>query len=525
MRKGYGHMVLDHYVGRVRQMHAERAQRLRALTTPEDALAYQSSVRAAIRASFGPQPPRTPLNAQVTGIIERPGYRIEKVLWESRPGFPVTGNLYLPRNLERPAPGVIATCGHSQEGKAEPLYQAFCQRLALAGLAALVYDPVNQGERDQYALLEERAAVAGCTSAHNMMGKQLELVGEFLGLWRAWDGIRALDYLLSRPEVDATRVGVTGNSGGGTMTTWLWPLEERFTMAAPSCFVTTFLHNLENELPADCEQYPPTVLGVGLEMADFLMARAPEPVLMLGQHYDYFDRRGHQEAYEEVRRFYEILGAPENVACFRGPHGHGYYLENQEAMVRFFAHHAHLDDTPPTEAIEPLEAPLLHVTPGGNVIRAGGRPIYELIAERAEELADARQILTPEALRTRLAELLHLPAQRPLPHHRNLRPVEIDERIYGRYAVETEGSIRAILRKLIQQGPEYANSLDVEDVVHLYVPHDAAEKDLAGDSLALALQEQHALYALDVRGLGESAPDEEGSFLAALWRGLYVPRL
>ena len=122
------------------------------------------------------------------------------------------------------------------------------------------------------------------------------------------------------------------------MTTWLWAMEPRFTMAAPSCFVTSFLANLENEIPADCEQYPPGVLGAGLEMADFIIAHAPKPVILLGQNYCFFDRRGLREAYAEVSRFYAVLRAPsESTRLFIGPEPHGFSVHNQEAMVEFFA--------------------------------------------------------------------------------------------------------------------------------------------------------------------------------------------
>ena len=175
------------------------------------------------------------------------------------------------------------------------------------------------------------------------MGKQLELVGDFFGMWRVWDGMRALDYFLARPEVDTTRVGLTGNSGGGTVSTWLWALDERITMAAPSCFVTTFLHNLENELPADSEQYPPGVIGSGLDMADFIIARAPSPALLIGKRYDFFNRRGLQQAFDDVSKFYDLIGAPAaNRDSFIGPQEHGFSRHNQEAMVGFFARHADL---------------------------------------------------------------------------------------------------------------------------------------------------------------------------------------
>ena len=512
MRRGYGHMVHDFCVANLRRARQERVARLAAISTREEAIAYQARVKETIRRAFGPRPPRTPLRPRLVGSLERPRYRIEKLVFESRPRCLVTANLYVPSGLTTPAPGVIAACGHSADGKAYGLYQGFCQRLALSGFVALIYDPFNQGERDQYARLRDREAVSACTRAHNMMGKQLELVGEFFGMWRAWDGIRALDYLLTRPEVDPERVGLTGNSGGGTMTTWLWAIEDRFSMAAPGCFVTTFLSNLENELPADCEQYPPGVLGAGLDMADFLIARAPSPALVLGQHYDYFDRRGHQEACDEVRRFYELMGAPrEAFCCHRGNEPHGYYRENQEAMVDFFARHARVGPVRRVEETEVLEEESLYATPDGDVVAAGARPIYESIAERADELAAARPTLSTEELANKLSELLHLPERRDVPHHRVLRPTKVADRTYARYAIETEPQIRAILRKKMDE-PAYAHSLDVGETVQLYLPHYASEEDLASDSLALSLQEAGELYALDVRGLGESAPDEEGSF-------------
>lgn len=512
MRRGYGHMVHDFCVANLRRARQERVARLAAISTREEAIAYQARVKETIRRAFGPRPPRTPLRPRLVGSLERPRYRIEKLVFESRPRCLVTANLYVPSGLTTPAPGVIAACGHSADGKAYGLYQGFCQRLALSGFVALIYDPFNQGERDQYARLRDREAVSACTRAHNMMGKQLELVGEFFGMWRAWDGIRALDYLLTRPEVDPERVGLTGNSGGGTMTTWLWAIEDRFSMAAPGCFVTTFLRNLENELPADCEQYPPGVLAAGLEMADFLIARAPSPALVLGQHYDYFDRRGHQEACDEVRRFYDLLGAPsESFRCFRGNRSHGYYRENQEAMLDFFAQHARIGPVQRVNETEVLDEESLYATPGGDVIAAGAKPIYESIAERADGLAAARPRLQTEELIHKLSKLLALPEQRAIPHHRVLRPTRAGDRTYARYAIETESNVRAILHKDMDN-PAYAHSLDVGDTVHLYLPHYASEEDLARDSLALSLQGTGELYALDVRGLGESAPDEEGSF-------------
>ncbi|MFQ6080035.1 MAG: prolyl oligopeptidase family serine peptidase, partial [Thermodesulfobacteriota bacterium] len=477
-------MVQDYYVERVRQISRERDEELRSIDTAGSAREYQRKVRKAIDRAFGPLPRKTPINPIIRGSLEKPGYMIERILFESRPGCLVTANLYIPRDIEDPVPGVLAPCGHAENGKALGLYQAFCQRLVASGFVVLIYDPFNQGERDQYHGLRDRMGIKGCCNAHNMMGKQLELLGEFFGSWRAWDGIRALDYLLTRPEVDSTRVGVTGNSGGGTMTEWLWALDDRFTMAAPSCFVNTFLSNLENELPQDCEQYPPGIMGAGLEMVDLMIARAPKPAMLLGQAYDYFDRRGLLKAYKDLKQFYEVLGEPTNVSLFIGPRSHGYYRENQEAMVNFFARHAGLSSIAIVEETEELNEETLFVTEKGNTIAAGSTPIYEFIAKRAEDLASRRKPVGLSLLRRRLRKILSIPSAKAPPGYRILRSISINERRFGRYAVETEGNIRAILKRLVAED-HLVNLLEVEDEVNrirhaYYLQIARKEAELAG---------------------------------------------
>ena len=509
-RNSYPHMVLDHAVTQVREIHRARAERLREVFSPREADAYRSNVREAIQRAFSPRPEKTLLHAQVTGKLDLPSFCIEKVTLESRPRYLVTANLYVPHNLEAPAPCVLGTCGHSATGKGFELYHAFCQRLAHAGFVVLIYDPVSQGERDQYYGTPYQERIGLGTRAHNMMGKQLELLGENMAMWRAWDGIRALDYLLSRPEVDARHVGLTGNSGGGTMSTWLWAIDDRFTMAAPSCFVTTFLHNLENELPADAEQCPPGAIGAGLEMADFIIAGAPKPVLLMGQTYDYFDRRGLRAAYEDVSHVYRAYGVEEGrVGLHVGPQGHGFSLHNQQAMVSFFCQHAGLP-VKQVDEVEELDASDLFATPEGQVLGAGATPVYELIARRAKELSEQRAALDEEALRENLVRLLAVSDDRSaVPHYRVPRPVRRDGCVLARYAVETEGHIRAILWKTMSE-PVHPFTLDVEPEVHLYLPHTSAQEDLENSSVA-SLVSSEPLYALDVRGLGASMPEEAGA--------------
>jgi cephalosporin-C deacetylase-like acetyl esterase len=507
----YQHTVLEYYVDILRSISDDRAFDLELISNAPELMEYQQRIRRVIKSAFSPRPKKTPLNPKITGTLQRNGYRIEKILFESRPDCMVSANLYVPDKISGKAPGVIAPCGHSENGKACDLYQAFCQRLVQSGFVVLIYDPFNQGERDQYALLTEREPVRSCCPAHNMMGKQLELLGEFFGMWRVWDGIRALDYLLTRPEVDPKRIGLTGNSGGGTLTTWLWAVEDRFTMAAPGCFVTTFLHNLENELPADNEQYPPGVIGGGLDMADFFIVQAPKPVILLGQKYDYFDRRGFLETYEELQKIYGILKAPKkNLSYNLGPQGHGYSVHNQEAMVEFFCRHAKMKPVK-VEETEVLDEKELYATPDGNVIRAGSKPIYEMIAEKADELVNKRKSLGVVTLKNRLKKLLNIPTVYS-PHYRVLRPTHIDGQTFARYAIETESNIQAIMKKRMEN-PQYSYSLDVDETIHLYLPHLSSEEDIKNDPLAVSLKKSHELYAFDVRGFGESMPEDINQFL------------
>jgi len=512
MRQGYGHMVVDDYVRRLRTLDARRSERLGEITTPADARAYCDEVKRRARACLGPLPERTPLKAAVTGQLLRDGYRIEKVTLESRPGVLVTANLYAPANLDRPAPAVLGACGHSEEGKAAPLYQQFCQRLVKAGFVVLIYDPINQGERDQYHGLANREAVRGCVAAHNMMGKQMELLGDWFGAWRLWDGIRCLDYLLSRPEVDAAHVGVTGNSGGGTMATWLLAADDRFTMGAPSCFVTTFVRNLENEEPADVEQYPPGAIAQGLEMVDFVLGRAPAPLILLGQRNCFFDRRGFEQASEEARRIYGLLGAENAFASFLGSHSHGFYADNQSAMVRFFAQQAGLGDIAVPEPDDPLPPEQLWATPSGQVVEAGATPIPRLIATRAARLLAETQLLEPSQFAHIVDTMLALPPRFGAPPYRVLRPERASGRTVGRYAIETERDIRAILRRVMPAGSDAEMSLDSPPTAPLWLPHLSAEEDLAEQPLALCLAARGELFALDARGLGESMPDDHRSF-------------
>lgn len=509
-------MVQEYFVAAVREIERKNGVRIAGITSRQDAAAYVDDVRRRIRQCFGEFPDRTPLNSRTTGVVTRADYRIEKVIFESRPGFPVTANLYVPVGHGPPRPGVVGTCGHAANGKAAGDYQAFAQGLARLGYVVLIYDPIGQGERLQYVAEDLSSRLAPGVREHLQAGNQQFLVGEFLGAWRAWDGIRALDYLLARDEVDPQHVGVTGNSGGGTMTTWLCGLDARWSMAAPSCFVTSFRRNLENELPADTEQCPPKALALGLDHHDFLAALAPHPTLILAQELDFFDARGAEGAHHELQRIYAAFGAADRTDLFMGPTYHGYTQSMREAMYRWF--HKATGQGPvkqePEIVVEKDE--VLWCTRQGQVAQRGARTVFDFTRAKSRRLAVSRRQLHGAQLRRAVREILRLPrTDTDVPEYRILR--DLRRRGYplphaAVYAVETEPGIQALVYRLSRRRWLSRPPLG-KDRGLLYVAHLSSDDELRNEPLVAELiegAEDAEVYTCDVRGIGESMPDTCG---------------
>lgn len=510
-------MMQSYFIDRVRSIEQNADKARAALKTRADAERYVESVRKKIASCFGPLPEKTPLEPKITGVVERDTYKIEKVIFQSRPGYLVSANLYIPKNRKFPLPAVVGTCGHSDNGKAALPYQSFAQGLARLGMICLIFDPVSQGERIQFPTTPGKSKIGAGVREHLHLGNQQSLVGDFLGTWFAWDGIRALDYLLTREEVDPKRVGVTGSSGGGTQTTWLCGLEQRWTMAAPSCFVTTFRRNLENELPADTEQCPPRALALGLDHSDFIAAMAPKPVILLARESDFFDVRGTQEAFARLKHLYALLGAEDQIALNVSPGEHAYAIESREAMYRWFhrASGLELPAAEPTLTIE--EDKTLWCTPNGSVAELKARTLCSFTREKSQRLARSRKPLAGEALTRAANDLLHLLPRQGVPDFAILRPIagrKYPVRPGGTvYAVETEPGITALVTMPTAKA-HVARPLRGAKRAVLYVAHESSDAELRDEPLAAELlkaEPDSAFYAVDVRGIGESLPNTCGA--------------
>jgi len=521
-------MVQEYFVDAVASVEQRANQRRDKLKTAADAEAYVRDVQKRIQQSFGPWPKKTPLNPRITGVVERDAYKIEKIIFESRPNFLVTANLYIPKGKPFPLPGVVGVCGHSDTGKAVEPYQSFAQGLARLGYVMLIFDPIGQGERLQYPDEKLKSKIGVGVREHLYAGNQQFLVGEFIGSWRAWDGIRALDYLSLRDEVDPKQVGVTGNSGGGTMTTWLCGVESRWTMAAPSCFVTTFLRNMENELPADTEQCPPKALALGLDHSDFLAAMAPKPVIILAKEQDYFDVRGSEEAYRRLGQLYKLLGAESNIGLFIGPGGHGYSQESREAMYQWFNRTTRISQAKTEPALVLEKDETLYCAPRGQVCELNSRPIYSFTKEISQSLAKKRRAdISADDLKKRITQVLKLQgvtgpkANQTAPEFRilrNWRSRGFPKSNWTTYAIETEPGILAVVYRLYDKPIQSRPPRDSKRAI-LYISHQSSDAELRSEPLIkelLAAEPDAAFYTCDVRGIGESQPEtcNQNSYLS-----------
>jgi len=499
----HGHMLQEYYVARLREIARRRAHERSRIRTAAQVLKLREEVRRKLKACYGPLPERTPLNARVTGKLEREDYTIEKIIYESRPQYLVTANLYIPKNASGKRPAVLAPCGHSVNGKASAAYQEFSRNLARQGYIVLIYDPPAQGERLEYPDRQGEPRIAFGVHSHNVAGNQMTLCGMNFALWEASDGIRGVDYLLSRPDVDPQRLGVTGNSGGGTQTSHLNALEDRFTMAAPNCFVTQFIRNLENEEPTDAEQVVPGMLAAGLDMADFFIAQIPRPTLLGGEINDFFDARGLRDTYEELRRLYALLGVEDEVQLFIGPNTHGYHKEARENMYRFFNKHAGIEASPVEPHLPVEKDEDLQVTPKGQIHWMGSATTFGITSKAAGDLAERRQPVRGKTLVEKVVQHLALPERKGPPHYRVLRQRVIGTKPrlkqYG-FMVETEPGIVALLHAVVKSGAVYYFPEAKQATV--YVPHRSSLQEIILGQ-APAAPDGTIQFAVDVRGMGE----------------------
>lgn len=330
-----------------------------------------------------------PLNARITGSVQCDGYRIDNVIFESRPAAYVTCNLYLPDGLKGPSAAVLFVCGHSDNGKQYARYQSVCQRLAAEGLIVLAMDPVGQGERlSYYDPQSGEAAVRAGTGEHDYAGMQCWPLGDSIARYFVHDAMRAIDYLCSRPDVDPSRIGVTGNSGGGTQTSMLMLCEPRIVAAAPGTFIMSRETYMYAGQAQDAEQVWLGMTKLGFDHEDIVLAMAPRPVLLLGATADFFPIEGTRRTAARTKRFWDMFGIPEMPVLVEDRSTHQYSPKMADAAAAFFAKHllnaeGSGKDVP---VPQPHDEQLLNSTRSGQVLGdfADARAVYHENRDRLD---------------------------------------------------------------------------------------------------------------------------------------------
>ena len=405
-------MLRSYLHGIASELLARRSAEVARIRTREQMERRKADVQAALLRLIGGLPEeRQALHLKRTGRLDRGDYRVEKIVFESLPNFYVTANLYIPQRGKPPFPAVLHPTGHSVAAKNRAFYQTLSIGLVKHGFVVLTFDPIGQGERRIFYDRElETSKLGGSTTTeHSMAGIQSLLAGESVARYMVWDGMRGIDVLQSLPEVDGKRIGVTGCSGGGTLTAYLAALDPRVQVAAPSCYITSWEEQLKGTGPQDAEQQFPDQLVAGIGHADLILAAAPKPYLICSSTEDFFPLSGARQTYEEVKRLYALANAAGKIHWFYEPGPHGIAKAGREAvyawMKRWLKNDLSAAAEPPftTEYEEDL-----NVTPTGQVTTSlGGETASSLniqrLASRRPVRGAVRSVAELERLRVEMA--------------------------------------------------------------------------------------------------------------------------
>lgn len=350
------------------RQEGERRDRFAAVKTKTELDALQKSLRDKFLGLLDclPHVQGAP-PAKILGTIEADDHVIHKLVFESFPGYFVSALLYKPKKIAGRLPAVISPCGHSPVGKAAGTYQILHVNLVKRGYIVLTYDPVGQGERSQFwdrtAAKSKFNLVCG---EHAVLGNPLYLLGTSLARYRIHDGIRALDYLASLPEVDVNRLGCVGNSGGGTLTAYIAALDPRVKAAAICCYITTLPRRMGNRIErdpdADPEQDIYGFVAEGIDHAGLLALRVPRPTMVGAAQLDFFPIEGARESFKEATHLFEVAGVGDKVVKVESPEKHGLSLPLRQGVYKHFQQWlAQRDDRGEEIPVQPRAAKDLYV--------------------------------------------------------------------------------------------------------------------------------------------------------------------
>jgi dienelactone hydrolase len=494
-------------VQRMQEQYDGRRKALaKALASRKGIEAYQLAVHKRFKDLLGEFPAKGALNPKITGHIQREGYKIEKVVYESFPDHHITANLYLPQG-KGPFPAALLFCGHEDVSKATESYQSTAILLAKNGFVVLAVDPISQSERHQLLDPNGRSMTRGGTTEHTLLNETSNLVGTSAPAYELWDNIRSLDYLVTRKEVDTTRIGCLGNSGGAMQAIYFSAFDHRVKLIVLCSYLANRERTLELSGPADgCAQIPGEGKA-GLELSDYLIASAPKPILVLAGRYDFIDYRGTEIAFDELKQVYTALGQPQKVQLFTYDDGHGISQPKREAAVTWLRRWFYNDPSTVKEGIlSVLTDKDLFATRSGQVgteyaeevsLAKRNRNLYDSLANSRREFLSRRKSQVLDTIRTLLAIS---PNKCPV-QAEAVGSVKKDSIPYEKLILRKKGEVPL---------PILIAYPSIPKKIILWLNDKG--KDKLADSAALIQsyrQKGYAVILADLRGMGETKDKEE----------------
>jgi len=502
-------LLYHHLAGQAYILLSQRTDKISEIQTLADWQQRQKQIRETLTDIVGPFPDKTPLNARIVRTIDKESYRIEHIIYESQPGFYVTSSLFIPDGIRknRKTPAVIYCSGHTAEGYRSAVYQHIILNLVKKGFIVFAFDPVGQGERlEYYDPATGKSVVGGPTREHSYPGAQAFITGSSQALYMIWDGIRAVDYLLTRKEVDPAGIGITGRSGGGTQSAYISAIDDRIHAAAPENYITNYTRLLQTIGPQDAEQNMFNLIFRGLDHPDFLIVRAPRPALMITTTRDMFSIQGATETEKEVERIYKAYDQEENFSRVEDDAAHASTKKNREAMYAFFQKHLNHPGNPGDEETRLLTEEELRVTATGQVSTSlDGETVFSLNLKIADKLDNELNTLRNNPDRFQAGMIR---SARKLSGYRE--PAKVEEPVFtGRiqrdnYAIEkyfVKGEGEYVIPYLLFKPAKQGN----KSMIYLH-PSGKSVEAAANGEIERFVSQGITVLAPDLIGNGETGP-------------------
>lgn len=499
--------MTDAYLTKIEQKDISvRRDEIAAIHNASQMRERQAYIEKTLLREIGGLPERTPLHAQITGTVDRPGYQIQKLVYQSLPHFYVTADVYVPKNARKPYPAVLGFAGHSPNGKVSAHDQMVRVSLVRRGFLVIAIDPVGQGERLEHLdpATHQSLLPAGGTPEHMADGLQILLTGTNIARYFIWDGMRAVDYLESRDDVDKAHIGVTGASGGGTQAAYIATLDSRVAAAAVALYLTSWNAMWADPGPQDSEQVFDHFLADHLDFDDFLIGIAPRPVEMEVASRDFFPIKGAHATFAEAKDMFHLLGADSRINLTEADNVHSWSPPLRSSAYKWFSHWLQNRTDNGIEApVELEDSATLNATPSGQVLITypNAETVQSLNATLAEKL---RAKPAPTAIR-QLAVLvrnrLDLPKEKLNPSVKKTGSYTQGDARVEKIDIQTEPGITVPgLVFTPSKGPTRKHAI-------LYLNPAGMMADAApGGAIDRLVQQGNVVLAIDPRGWGESAP-------------------